>query len=80
MDALDRRVRQRQPQTLGDLRNFLVEERNRIPQQQIRTLINSMRRHCLAVRYSNGGHIDFEAKIRTTQDIRAFGTPPLKLS
>ena len=31
-DALDRGVRQRQPQTLGDLRNFLVEEWNRIPQ------------------------------------------------
>ena len=58
-DALDRRVRQRQPQTLGDLRNFLVEEWNRIAQQQIRTLINSMRRRCLAVRDANGGHTNY---------------------
>ena len=53
--ALDRRVGQRQPQTLGDLCDFLVEEWNRIPQQQIRTLINSIRRRCLAVRDANGG-------------------------
>ena len=58
-DALDRRVRQRQPQTLGDLRNFLVEEWNRTPQQQIGTLINSMRRRCLAVRDANGGYTNY---------------------
>ena len=57
--ALDRRVRQCQPQTLCDMRNFLVEEWNRIPQQQMRALTNSMRRRCLAVRDANGGYTNY---------------------
>lgn len=58
-DALDRRVRQRQPQTLRQLRAILVQEWNLIPQRQIRTLINSMRRRCIALRNANGGHTSY---------------------
>ncbi|MEW8544207.1 MAG: transposase [Candidatus Thiodiazotropha sp.] len=58
-DALDRRVRLRQPQTLRQLRDILVQEWNLIPQQQSRTLLNSMRRRCTAVRNANGGHTSY---------------------
>jgi hypothetical protein len=50
-DALDRRVRQRQPQpqSLQQLVNALQEEWNNILQQAIRTLISSMSLCCQAV-------------------------------
>jgi transposase len=57
-DALDRRVRQRQPQpqSLQQLVNALQDEWKNIPQQAIRTLISSMSRRCHAVIDSRGGH------------------------
>ena len=57
-DALDRRVRQRQPplQSLQQLVNALQDEWNNIPQQAIQTLISSMSRRCQAVIDSRGGY------------------------
>lgn len=57
-DLLDRRVRRRQPQpqTLEQLRNALQDEWGRIPQQQIRRLIQSMPRRCQAVLDAHGGN------------------------
>ncbi len=55
-DALDRRLRRRQPVTLRQLRLFLLKEWNKIDQREIQTLIRSMRRRCIAVRDANGGH------------------------
>ena len=55
-DVLDRRVRRRQPATLAHLELFLEQEWNAIPQNEIQTLIRSMRRRCTVVRDANGGH------------------------
>ena len=55
-DNLGQRVRRRQPLTLDQLINILLEEWNRIPQEEIRRLITSMRRRCLAVSDANGGY------------------------
>lgn len=55
-DALDRRVRLRQPATLRQLTAILREEWNNIDQVEIQTLIRSMRRRCIATRDANGGH------------------------
>lgn len=55
-DALDRRVRIRQPATLRQLHDILREEWTNIPQADIQALIRSMRRRCVAVRDANGGH------------------------
>ena len=53
-----RRVRHRHnpPETLQELRDALVGERNNIPQNFIQRLIGSMRRKCEAVVASRGGH------------------------
>lgn len=42
--------------TLADLPQILTRAWNRIDQEQIRNLINSMRRRCLAVIENHGGH------------------------
>lgn len=55
-DALDSRVRLRQPATLHQLWDFLRQEWTNIDQQETRTLIRSMRRRSIAVRDANGGH------------------------
>lgn len=57
-DNLDRRVRRRQPPpgTVQQLLQALQEEWAAIPQPQIRTLINSMRRRITAVLQTHGGH------------------------
>ena len=56
-DQLDRAVRRRtQPgDTLHDLRRYLTEEWDNIPQARIQRLIRSMRRRCEACCASNGG-------------------------
>ena len=56
-DELIRRVqkRPRQPQTLRELREALLEEWNHIPQDVIRKLVESMRDRCEAVIAANGG-------------------------
>ena len=50
-DELGRAVRKRvtDQTTLADLHELLVEEWDVIPQQRVRTLVNSMRRRCQAV-------------------------------
>jgi hypothetical protein len=58
-ENLDRRIRRRNPQTLGDLWTMLVQEWDVIPQFEIQILIRSMRRHCVAVRDASGGHTRF---------------------
>ena len=57
-DELGRRVHHRQnpPETLHELRDVLVDERNNIPQAFIQRLIGSMRRRCEAVVVARGGH------------------------
>lgn len=55
-DALDRRIRRRNPQTLAQLEFFFIQEWNAIPQRDIQTLFNSMRRRCTAVMNAQGGH------------------------
>jgi transposase len=56
-DILDRRVRERDPlpESVPQLQRALLEEWNRIPQQQINRLIASMPRRCQAVVRSRGG-------------------------
>ena len=55
-DLLDRRVRQRpvQPQTLRQLQQALVQERNNIPMNVIRRYLRSIRRRCRALIQSTG--------------------------
>ena len=56
-DDLGRRVRERHDvNNVRELEGALREEWRRTPLRVIRTLINSMRRRCLAVRDKNGGH------------------------
>ena len=56
-DQLGRAVRRRlqRDSTLQDLRRFLREEWDAIPQDRIRRLFNSMRRRCLACVNARGG-------------------------
>lgn len=56
-DQLDRRVRNRvvAPHTLEQLEEAIIEEWNRIPQENIEALVSSMNRRCLAVISSRGG-------------------------
>ena len=55
-DELDRRVRQRQPQTLQALQQALQYEWQRIPQERIHGLIGSMSRRVRTFLQVNGGH------------------------
>jgi transposase len=57
-DKLGRRVRHSQnpPETLQKLRDTLVHEWNKIPQDFIQRLIGSMRRRCESVVAARGGH------------------------
>ncbi len=57
-DALDRRIRQRVPvpANIQQLRTVIEEEWTTIPQATINNLIKSMRRRCVALRETNGGH------------------------
>ena len=58
MNDLDRRMRSRQPapQTLQELQQVLEQEWERIPQDRIRRLIESMPRLVLAMLQANDGH------------------------
>ena len=59
-DDLGRRIRERHDVTnVRELEDALHEEWRRTPIRTIRTLINSMRRRCLAVRARNGGHTHY---------------------
>ncbi|KAL0190831.1 hypothetical protein M9458_013529, partial [Cirrhinus mrigala] len=55
-DQLSHRVEGRNdaPQNLNGLKAALSEEWNAMPQQTIRQLVNSMRRHCQAVTDAQG--------------------------
>ncbi|CAF4872576.1 unnamed protein product [Pieris macdunnoughi] len=57
-DLLDRRIRKRPiaPQTLQQLTEALIEEWERIPQEDIRRIIRSMPRRCQAVIRAHGGY------------------------
>ena len=57
-DELGRPVRQRvnPPQMLGDLERALVEQWRRLPQAVFTNLLRSMRRRCVAVGDTRGGH------------------------
>ena len=57
-DMLERRIRNRprQPETLQELTDALIEEWGRIPREQWRKLIVSMRKRCIAVIDADGGH------------------------
>ena len=41
--------------TLADLSRFLVEEWNRLPQNSVQRLVNSMRRRCKSCNAAAGG-------------------------
>ena len=41
---------------VNELRQALIQEWDNIPQAEINTLVNSMRRQCTAVDNSRGGH------------------------
>lgn len=58
-DRLGRRARQRNPETLQDLRNVLLEEWEMIPQQDIAALIRSMPERLNAVIGARGGNTRF---------------------
>ena len=60
-DIIGRAVQAREqlPQNIHDLGVALQEEWARIPQQQIRNLICSMRRRCRAVIAARGGHTHY---------------------
>ena len=57
-DALDRRVRQRVPVPAHTLylRIAIEEQWENIPLATINSLINFMRRRCVALHEANGGH------------------------
>ena len=55
-DTMDRRRRRRWPVILAQLKLFLIQEWYAIPQGDSQNLIRSMRRCCIALRESNGGH------------------------
>ena len=57
-DSLDRRLRRRlnPPANVNELCQALIQEWNNIPQAEINTLVNSMRRRYTAVVSSRGGH------------------------
>ena len=57
-DSLDRRLRHRPnpPANVNELHQTLIQEWNNIPQAEINTLFNSMRRRSTAVVNSRGGH------------------------
>ncbi len=69
-DVLDRRLWQRVPvpANIQQLRTAINEEWTNIPQATIKNLINSMRRRCVALRETNGGH---------TRYWLFFGPPPI---
>ena len=57
-DSLDRRLRRRPnpPANVNELRQALIQEWNNIPQAEINTLVNSMRRRCTALVNSRAAH------------------------
>jgi len=58
-DMLGRRVRNRQPNTLSDLRTALLEEWENIPPEAIRNCIESMPRRMVKVMRKRGGNIRY---------------------
>lgn len=60
-DIMGRQVRARpvQPKSLGELRNALLEEWDRFPQESIANLIRSMPRRCQAVIKARGGNTKY---------------------
>ena len=60
-DSLDRRSRRRPnpPANVNELRQALIQEWNNIPEAEISTLVNSMRRRCTAVVNSRGGYTHY---------------------
>ena len=60
-DMLDRGIRKRPiaPQTLQQLAEALIEEWERIPQENIRRIIRSMPHRCQAVIRARGGHTHY---------------------
>ena len=58
-DVLGRRVMERAPTNVHQLSRMLLEEWEAIPQDEIRRLIDSMRRRCAACIRADGGHIPY---------------------
>ena len=59
-DVLGRRVRERHNvNNVRDLERALNREWNNIPMAEVNRLVSSMRRRCLAVIASNGGHTQY---------------------
>ena len=60
-DELERRLRDRpnRPQNLRELRFALTEQWLALPRERVRRLILSMRRRCMALVNSRGGHTKY---------------------
>ena len=52
-------VGRRRPTNLDELRRFMVEEWDSIPDSIVKNLVNSMKRRCEAIIESNGERIPF---------------------
>ena len=57
-ESVDRRLRRRPnlPANVNELRQALSQEWNNIPETEMNTFVNSIRRRCTAVVNSRGGH------------------------
>ncbi len=71
-DAIDRRIWQRVPvpANIQKLRTAIEEEWTNIPQATINSLINSLRRRCVALREANGGHTRYRLVFRPPNTVK----------
>ena len=54
-----RNVEKRMPKNLGELERFMVDEWNKIPEETLKYLVNSMRNRCQEVLNENGETISY---------------------
>ena len=52
-------VEKRMPQNVDELKQFMVEEWEKIPQETIKNLINSMKNRCELILENNGDRIGY---------------------
>ena len=52
-------VEKRMPKNLGELERFMVDEWNKIPEESLKYLVNSMRNRCQEVLNENGETISY---------------------
>ena len=52
-------VEKRMPKDIGELKQFMIEEQDKIPQDVIQNLIRSMKNRCKLVLQKNGDRISY---------------------